>query len=92
MDIISESMIHFRSLCFCHCPPPPPAFSLSLSLSLIVTRFAFDVDEETMSETMLAQHTVDTIRNLSLAAEHAASTKGVPEPPPFFLAVGFHKV
>jgi iduronate 2-sulfatase len=43
--------------------------------------YAFPVEDEEMTETMLAQHTVDTITNLS-------ATK---LPHPFFLAVGFHK-
>ena len=43
--------------------------------------YAFDVDDEQMTETMLAEHAVDTLRNLST---HAL-------PAPFFVAVGFHK-
>lgn len=43
--------------------------------------YAFPNTDEEMTETMLAQHTVDTITNLS-------SSK---LPHPFFLAVGFHK-
>ena len=43
--------------------------------------YAFDVPDEQMTETMLAQHAVDTLRNLST---HAL-------PAPFFVAVGFHK-
>ena len=43
--------------------------------------YAFPVEDEAMTETMLAQHTVYAIGNLSKEAS----------PPPFFLAVGFHK-
>ena len=46
--------------------------------------FAFDVPDENMTETMLAEHTVETIANLSKAATPEYEN-------PFFLAVGFHK-
>jgi iduronate 2-sulfatase len=43
--------------------------------------FAFPNRDEEMTETMLAQHTVDTIANISASSQLT----------PFFLAVGFHK-
>ena len=43
--------------------------------------FAFDVEDEVMTETMLAEHGVQTIANLSKGELTA----------PFFVAVGFHK-
>ena len=43
--------------------------------------YAVDVPDEQMTETMLAEHAVDTLRNLS---PHAL-------PAPFFVAVGLHK-
>jgi len=45
--------------------------------------YAFDVDDEEMTETMLAEYGVQTIQNLSKVV--------LDEAPPFFLAVGFHK-
>jgi len=48
--------------------------------------FAFDVPDDEMAETKLAEHAVDTIANLS-----KSSQPGMGDGRPFFLAVGFHK-
>jgi arylsulfatase A-like enzyme len=50
--------------------------------------YAFDVEDEEMSETQLAEFAVKTIQNLSAAAADSGAG-GLSKP--FFLAVGFHK-
>ena len=88
-SVATPSWYPFLNLCEFHFPGVYPEPVLADHIVFIGNnsnsavfrsrRYAFPNKDEEMTETMLAQHTVDTIANLS-------SSK---LPQPFFLAVGF---
>ena len=68
---------------------PPPMYRGKVAQP---SWYAFDVEDEEMKETQIADHVAGWISNLSKSATASEQEAASKPTPPFFVAAGFHKV
>ena len=65
--------------------------TLGSNMKQCYTQRPDSIPEALFGESMLAQHAVDTLRNISAARRALSGADAAPATTPFFVAVGFHR-